>query len=251
MRQTTASRQQKMLETIRKEGKIRLQELAKLYQVTTETVRQDMKSLERSGKIKKKHGWVEYETEYRELSLDAKKEENSAMKERIGRKAIEWIEDGMQIWLDPGSTVLAASKYLTLKKNLTIVTNALGILLILKDSKHKLIYIGGEYQPKGATTTGTLSAMMLSRFHFDLCLMGSDGFEKSQGATTFSLDEMLIKQIVLKNSDQALLLADQTKFEKTGSYCYAAFADFKCIITNPLTPIQRQHVQTGPKIIEV
>ena len=60
---------------------------------------------------------------------------------------------------------------------------------------------------------------------------------------------MEVKQHVLRNSTNKYLLADISKFHKTGTYKFANFSDFDCIFTTFLNNYERRIVEDVQKIV--
>ena len=86
-------------------------------------------------------------------------------KEAIARKAVEMINDGDTIILDSGTTVTEIAKLISGFKNLTVITNALNIALILgADPEINLILTGGEFKAPTLSLTGQKAADSLEGF---------------------------------------------------------------------------------------
>lgn len=249
MSKNTENRQEKIYQTILTKGKIHVSELSNTYNVSTETIRKDLELLERQGMIIKKHGYAEIANDYSQLPLNVKVTENAFEKQEIAKLALNYIEDNSIIFLDPGSTTLALSKYLPLKKGLTIVTNSLAIANMVSDMKHDLIFAGGKLQKKGKSTIGVFTANNIDCIQIDTAFMGCDGFLKTDGPTTFSFEEVMIKQHVLKKSAKKILLCDSSKFKKSGTYTFASFSDYDVLITNPISRKEQQLIKDVKEVI--
>ena len=134
-------RRLKILNLIREDGHAKVQDLSKIFKVTDVTIRQDLEELEKMGYIEREHGGALL----KDISSFAKtgqllNQKNIEEKREIAKKAINFINEGDCIILDSGSTTTEIAKLLVSFKNLTIITNALNIALILAQL-HKSVAI--------------------------------------------------------------------------------------------------------------
>jgi len=141
-------RREKILELIREDGHAKVMDLSRIFKVTEVTIRQDLERLETEGFITREHGGAylkNIDLNVRNFSLQ--NQENLAEKMMIARKAVEFILDGDTIILDSGSTTTEIAKLLTGYRNLTVITNALNIALILgAQAGINVIVTGGEFK---------------------------------------------------------------------------------------------------------
>lgn len=238
------------MKSLSEKGQMKVSELADLFEVSMETIRKDLSALSEAGLIDKSHGSARIKNGPLMLPVSMRLDEKVAMKEQIGRRAVDFIKDGMTIWLDTGTTVLAMIPFLHMKKNLMIVTDSIVAAAALMDTRHRLFVIGGMLDPLGMSLTGPGSIDMLSTFHFDAAFFGTNGFGETRQPSTSSLNEVTIKREVLKRSSWSCLLADQTKFESSGAFVYAHFSSLNCIITNTVTEEQREMVKDIEQFID-
>src|SRR5690606_18900382 len=125
-------RREKIIELLKEDGFAKVINLAKIFKVTEVTIRQDLEKLEKEGALVREHGGAylkNIEDKVRTLSLS--NQDNLDKKEKIASKCIEYIESGDSIILDSGSTTTEIAKKLKGFKNLTVITNALNIAMML------------------------------------------------------------------------------------------------------------------------
>lgn len=218
-------------EEIKREKSSSIRELAKLFQVSSETIRNDLDILEKQGKIEKKHGFALLTDKYAHIPLRIKREDHIEDKIVIASKAASLVEDHFTIWLDAGSSAYTLLRFLSQKKDLTIATNSIEIATALATSKHKLIVIGGMLEPVGQSMVGPFANEQIASLHFDVAFLGSDGFENSSGPTTFAYEEIQIKYTALKQAERSVLLVDRSKIHDCAPYQYADFSELDYIIT--------------------
>lgn len=248
MSKKSQERQDQIYQEIVANGSIRVTDLSEKFNVSMETIRKDLNRMDEQGLITKTHGGAIL-TDYTEVSVDRKVTEHAADKQMIAQKALSYVQDNSIIFLDPGSTTLALAKLLPLKKNLIVVTNSLLIAQVISESKHDLIFLGGKMFKKAKATTGVFTNSHIDAIHIQTAFMGCDGFLHTHGPTTFGFEEMEVKQHVIQNADQKILLCDKSKFHRSGTYTFATFDKFDYLITNYLNNYERRIVEDVPNII--
>jgi DeoR/GlpR family transcriptional regulator of sugar metabolism len=213
-------RREKILELIKEDGHARVVDLSRIFKVTEVTIRQDLEKLEREGHIKREHGGAflkNVESHVKNIML--RNQENLPEKASIAMKAIELISDGDTIILDSGSTTTEIAKLITGFRNLTVITNALNIALILGgDPGINLVVTGGEFKAPTLSLTGQKAADFFNNLHVDKLFLATAGITLKAGLTYPSISDIVVKRAMIESADVVYLVADATKIGK------AAFA---------------------------
>lgn len=251
MSKASEARRNAVYQRVLSDGKVRVGELARHLDVTTETIRKDLKVLEERGVLTKKHGSAIVRNAYYQLPFDVKLQEHTVEKQLIARKALEFIEDDSIVYLDPGSTCLQLAKILRLKKNITVLTNSLPIADIICDSGLDLIMTGGKLQKRGRALIGYYATNVIDSIRIDIAFLGCDGFLDMDGPMTFSMEHAEVNRHILNHSKKSILLCDASKFTKTSTYQYAKFSDYDVMITNEITQEQQEVVRDVKELIMV
>lgn len=241
-------RQNEIYQQLLVEGPLRVRVLAQRFSVSMETIRHDLDQLEQAGLIIKQHGKASLNQQASQLPTSIKVNEHALAKQQMGRQAIELIADHATLYLDPSSTSLAITRYLYLRKGLTIVTNGLAVAQAVSQSSHQLLLLGGMVLKKSHAATGVFTDHMLDRLNLDIAFNGADGL--MGGASTYSIDEMAIKQKVMTKAKKNILLCDQSKWDKQAHFVYATFDEFDIFLTNSITESQRQLLNKRLVVIE-
>ena len=249
MSKASEARRNALYQRVLGEGRVWVGELARQLDVTTETIRKDLKVLEERGVLTKKHGSAVVRNAYYQLPFDVKLQEHTLEKQLIARKALEFIEDDAIVYMDPGSTCLQLAKLLRLKKNITVLTNSLPVADIICDSGLDLIMTGGKLQKKGRALVGYYATNVIDTVRIDIAFMGCDGFMDMDGPMTFSMEHAEVNRHILAHSRKNILLCDSSKFTKT--YQFAKFSDYDVMITNELQEGQQDCVREVKQLIMV
>ncbi|MFH0751547.1 MAG: DeoR/GlpR family DNA-binding transcription regulator [Chloroflexota bacterium] len=211
-RDLAARRRQRLGLIVDSRRAVRLEELSAALGVSQATVRRDLDALAATGRVRRVHGGaVTVDEHLDEPQFDAKAGAAAAEKLRIAARAVELLERDDTVYLDSGSTVLAAARLLHGWSRLTVVTNSLPAASELVGRGPRLIVIGGELRTKSRALVGPLTRLVLEDLHVDRALMGTFALSLEDGLTTTDPSEGYTKQLVLRRAREVILLADSSK----------------------------------------
>lgn len=227
-------RREKILELLKEDGSAKVITLAKLFKVTEVTIRQDLDKLEKESLVVKEHGGAylkNVEDQVRTVSLA--NQENLDKKELIANKCLEFIHDGDSIILDSGSTTTEIAKRLTGYHNLTVITNALNIALILGAQPGiEVIMTGGEFKPPTLSLTGQKAADFFKGLNVQKLFLATAGLSLKSGLTYPSISDIVVKKAMIDAADTSYLVADSTKVGKSAFASLGALSLIDYIITD-------------------
>lgn len=207
------NRETQILQLLGRHGDLGVADICRELTVSEATVRRDLAGMEQRGLLRRVHGGATLDgVSVIEPQFQDKEDRNRDAKQRIAGRALDLIEDGDEIYLDGGSTVLLLARLLSRKRNLTIVTNSLMAAAGLMDTEHRLILVGGEFRSRSRVTIGPLTTPVIQTLRVRLAFMGTIGFTLEDGMTTTDPGEAFTKQQIMARARQVILLADHSKF---------------------------------------
>lgn len=227
-------RREKILNLLQEDGSAKVVNLARLFKVSEVTIRQDLEKLEAEGLIIKEHGGAFLKNAMdtvRRFSL--MNQENLEKKSVIGKKCLEFIEPGDTIILDSGSTTTEIAKNLVECNNLTVITNALNIAMILGSIPGiDVIMTGGEFKPPTLSLTGQKAADFFAGLNVQKLFLATAGISLKYGLTYPSINDLVVKKAMVEAAEITYLVADSTKFGKSSFASLGALALIDYIITD-------------------
>ncbi len=240
-------RKQKILEFVREHKKATVQELCDAYDVSSATIRNDLRELEGSGLLLRTHGGAIVKSKAKfELGTKEKKILYKAEKNGIAEKALELIEDGDTIILDTGTTTLELAKKLGRKKNLTVVTNDLDTALILDEiGIERVIVLGGILRSGFHCTVGSRGRDLLAGLQADKAFMGVNGFTFEKGASTPDLQHAEIKEAMVQAATKVYLLFDRSKLGRKAFARFAGPDEIDGIIIDEITKDELEQFESS------
>ena len=236
-------RRDKILELLKEDGSAKVLDLARLFKVTEVTIRQDLEKLEKDGLVLREHGGAYLKNVPEQVKGFAlAHQENMAQKELIAAKCVEFIESGDSIILDSGSTTTEIAKRLKGRKNLTVITNALNIALMLgAEPGIEVIVTGGEFKPPTLSLTGQKAAEFFKGLHVQKLFLATAGISLKAGLTYPSISDLVVKKAMIDAAETTYLVADSSKIGKASFASLGALSLIDYIITD--AGIEEKHKQ--------
>jgi DeoR/GlpR family transcriptional regulator of sugar metabolism len=154
-------------------------------------------------------------------------------KEVIAQKCLEFIEPGDTIILDSGSTTSEIAKKLKGFKELTVITNAVNIALMLGGEPGiEVIVTGGEFKPPTLSLTGQKAADFFDGINAQKLFLATAGISLKAGLTYPSISDLVVKKAMIEAAEVTYLVADSTKFGKSAFASLGALSLINYIITD-------------------
>ncbi len=135
--------------------------------------------------------------------------------------------------LDASSTALFVAKQLKDRKNLTIITNSIEILLEISDrSGWNILCTGGMLKEGGLALVGYQAERMFSSFHVDYAIFSSKGIDIESGIMDSNENDAQIKRLMTKAAKERILVVDYTKFERISFVKVCEWTDIDLLVTD-------------------
>ncbi len=197
-------RQQIILNEVRIHNKVLLTDLASFLDVSTDTVRRDIKELDTLKKLKKVHGGA-ISLGFDNHPLVGDKIYALEKKSLIAQKALRLIKEGQVILLSGGTTNLEIARRIPNKVRLTCFTPSLPIAFqLLEKPNIEVVFIGGRLSRDSQIAVGGSAINMLSDIKVDLCFMGTNSIHSIEGLTEFDWEIVQMKKAMIKSSRKVI-----------------------------------------------
>lgn len=211
VRRATRARHDAMVDLVR-EGEDSVDVLSERLGVSASTVRRDLATLQREGRLARTYGGALVRDVFHERSFTESERLNLEEKSAIAAAAVALVPAEGTVFVDAGTTCLALARLLADRGPLTVVTRGLEAALALsRNAAIDVVMVGGQVQPRSHGVVGPLSAMALERHHFDVAFLGADAVDPVRGLGEPTVDETWIKERAAAVADQVVLLADASK----------------------------------------
>ncbi|QBR94597.1 DeoR/GlpR family DNA-binding transcription regulator [Nocardioides euryhalodurans] len=229
-------RQQAMAQLIGQQGRLSVAQLAGTFDVTTETVRRDLSSLERIGLVRRVHGGAVPSSSLSviESALGERDQANISAKDAIATAAVQLLPPpGSVVVLDAGSTTARLAAVLPREHRLTVVTHAVPVAARLAGLPHiELHLLPGRVRPTTHAAVGTDTVAALGELRADVAFVATNGLSCGFGLTTPDRDEAATKRAIVGSARRTVVLADSSKIGVETSIRFASIDDVDVLVTD-------------------
>lgn len=227
-------RRREILARMRIDGKVIVSELARDFEVTEETIRRDLDRLDKEGLLSKTYGGaVAKQTSTLDLPYNVRESVNVEQKQMIAEKIARLIQDRERIMLDSSSTALYVLRKLKDKKNLTIITNSVKVLIELAEkSDWTVLSTGGVLKQNALSLTGSSAEKMIHSYHVDTAICSCKGLDMQLGVMDSNEQDCLIKQAMLASAERRVLALDSEKFDKKSFVKVCGLQNLDLLVTD-------------------
>ncbi len=215
-------RQSEILKLLEQNGRAEVNELAKLFGSSCETIRRDLNEMEINGLLKRTHGGAVLEkalsSQTREFPVNIREIQRFKEKNAICKLAATYIRNGDSIFIDNSSTCLYLVQHIPTDYQVTIITNSIKLLMgttEVGNPNHTFVCLGGFYHKENSSTYGSLSLRDAGDFFPNKSFMSCAGILPPNLFTDSSLLEVDTKRLMIERSKEVFILADRTKFGRS------------------------------------
>lgn len=208
-------RQRKIIDILNSKGSVRVLDLVKEFNTSDDTIRRDLKLLEKQGLLQKTYGGAilpQQTGSYPTFSERTKiKKEN---KNTIASYAIEFIKDNDTLFLTGSTTVANMLPELVKYKGITVVTNSISIAneILNTHLNVKLFLIGGVVEMSNGNSVSVDSLLAIKQLNVDKVFISACSISEANGLSMTSIEEAQITKAILEAGKQIIILADSSKF---------------------------------------
>lgn len=228
-------RRQKIIEKINVEGTVHVSDLSEELDVTEETIRRDLDVLDQRNQLARTHGGaVAVENNSKaELSFNVRENRLKKYKIEIAKKALNLIEEGETLFLDASTTAMYLARQLSSINNLTVITNSIKIMLELVDEDNiTVISTGGTLRSNSFSFVGPLANETVKKYYADKIFASCKGVSIQHGATDSNELEIEVKENMIKQAKEVIIIADHCKLNAVGLAKFVEFDQISKIITD-------------------
>ena len=203
-----------ILQQVTQRQTVSVVDLCQITGASEATIRRDLNTLARQGRLVKIHGGAtsleEEEFLAREPDL-ATKQRYAREKERIARYAAGLVGEDDVVYLDTGTTVLHMANYLK-DSGALFVTSSIDLAGMLSAHECHVYILGGTLKPGTVDIVGAEALAAIRRYNFTKVFLGTSGVSVSQGFTTPDPEAAALKALAAARAQSVYVLADSSKF---------------------------------------
>lgn len=204
-------RQRLILERLARDGRVVAQELAQQFSTSDDTIRRDLRELAAAGQCHRVYGGA-LPLSPASGSLAERVALVPDRKQALGEMLASLLPAGATVFVDAGSTNLAAVRALPAGHALTIVTNAPLIAAAVAARENvQLIVIGGRVDRHSGGAFGARALRDIADLRPDVYLLGACALDATAGIAAFCFDDAEFKRALVAQSRRVVTGASNDK----------------------------------------
>ncbi|QPM90895.1 DeoR/GlpR family DNA-binding transcription regulator [Pseudooceanicola algae] len=222
-----------ILEEARSNGRVSVETLAEVFNLSTHTIRRDIKTLCEQGKLRRLHGGAEFVEDASNLPYSVRNSLNIAAKKQIATQAAQLIPDRATLFFSIGTTPALVATALTIRTGLTVITNNLNVAMILSEAPDvRIVLAGGELRLPDRDILGEQALALFEGYRADYAIFGVGGIDVDGSLLDFHEAEVRARQAMHRNARNSILVADVTKFGRRAAAVGGSLQDADHIVTD-------------------
>ena len=203
-------RQERILERLRRHGRVVATDLAIEFRVSEDSIRRDLRELAARDLCKRVYGGALLMPHVAPLS--ERRREHVERKRALTNMTASLVNRRQILFIDAGSTNLAIANALPEGYDLTMVTNAPDVALaVLGRPGFEVLSIGGRLDPKIGGAIGSMALRQIQGIRADVCFPGVCAADAQTGLWTFDAEEVVLKRAMIEASGETVLVATREK----------------------------------------
>jgi DeoR/GlpR family transcriptional regulator of sugar metabolism len=230
----TDERRALILDRLRSHGRVLAADLTAELDVSSDTIRRDLRELDGAGLLRRVHGGA-LPRFGDGAPFEARARRAPEAKASIARRAAECVRDGQLVVLDGGTTTLEVARVLRDKPQLRarVTTTSPPIALALANHPGlEVTVVGGVLRPDSLVTVGATTVQELRLIRADVVFLGVCGLHPEIGVTTSDLEERHVKAAMIEGAAEVIALADHDKLGTAMSVVVAPLSAVTCLVTD-------------------
>lgn len=245
-------RQQRILEQLRRDGRVVANELAAAFGVSEDSIRRDLRDMAGKGLCRRVYGGALLPTPQFD-ALPARVQRDDVERDALAAQAASLVEPGQVVLLDAGSTNIAIARALR-GLPVTVVSNCPAIAEALAGAQGtEIILLGGRIDPACGGAIGPIALQQLACMQVDVCMPGACAVDPDSGVWGISAEESAFKQAMVDASSLVVIVATQEKIGARAGFRIAALEQVDHLLLSDRVPeaLRERLAEAGPQLHQV
>lgn len=250
----TSARRAEIAKMVKEESAVTVAKLLERFDVSAETIRKDLLYLEKNNALVRVHGGAvqpQHAQPFREFTL--RLDEHRAEKRALSRLAAKLVAEYDSIAIDAGTTSIEFAEELMKRfHSLTVVTYSMDVFERLHAYKNfTVILCGGTYLEKERSFYGAFAHKVLEDIHVRKVFICPSAVSMKKGVYDYEPQILTLQKLLMENSDEVIVLADSSKYEKTALYKVCDVKEQYIFVTDTALPegVKQLYKENGTKLI--
>jgi DeoR family glycerol-3-phosphate regulon repressor len=236
-RVTLNARQEKLLEWVKSDGFVSIEDVAAHFNVTPQTVRRDVNWMSEQNLLRRYHGGASLPTSSENVTYAARQRIANEEKLRIAQLVASHIPDNASLFINIGTTTEEVARALNSHRGLRVITNNLNVAAMMSEYPDcEVLVTGGIVRPRDRGVVGEMAIGFIRTFKVDFAIIGTSGIETDGTLRDFDTREVHVAQAIIEQARTIFLVADQSKFGRPALVRQGHIDQIDAIFTDAAPP---------------
>lgn len=230
-------RQSEILNIARSVGRVTVEDLARRFEVSAQTIRKDLNDLCDRRSMTRVHGGAIIASGVENLAYEARRFVAADEKKAIGIAAAAQIPNGCSLFINIGTTTEEVASALVSHEDLLVITNNLNVAMLLyRHPRIEVIVAGGNVRRADGAVIGSAAIDLIGQFKVDYAIIGASAIDEEGALLDFDYREVQAAQAIIANARSVMLVSDSTKFERSAPVRIAHIGQIQTFVTDTGIP---------------
>ena len=236
-------RQSDILNIARAFGRVMVDDLARRFEVSAQTIRKDLNDLCDQRSLTRIHGGAIIASGVENLAYEARRFVAADEKKAIGVAAAAQIPNGCSLFINIGTTTEEVASALTSHEDLLVITNNLNVAMQLyRHPRVEVIVAGGNVRRSDGAVIGSSAISLIGQFKVDYAIIGASAIDEEGALLDFDYREVQVSQAIIANARSVMLVSDSSKFQRSAPVRIAHLSQIQTFVTDAPLPAGLQTI---------
>lgn len=222
-----------ILELARQMGRVNVEDLAKRFDVSPQTIRKDLNELCEKRLLARTHGGALLSSGIENVGYEARRIISSREKADIGSRIASLIPDNASIFINIGTTTEAVAQALLQHQGLMVITNNINVASLMRGyTQIEVVVSGGVLRHSDGGIVGEAAVDFMRQFKVDFAVIGASAIDPDGSLLDYDYREVKVTKTIIDNARHVILAADSTKFERTAPVRVGHLSDVTTLVTD-------------------
>lgn len=250
----SSERHQKILELVKVQGTVSVEQLSSEFGISVQTIRADLRDLDRDRKLIRFHGGARTVDGRENFEYESRRQIAANEKIAIGKAAAALIPNNASLFVNIGTTTEAVSDALVEHQDLLVITNNINVANNLRLYKRiEVVIAGGAVRSTDGAIVGETAVDFINQFKVDYAIIGSSALDHDGALLDFDIREVKVAQAIMENARNVILVADSSKFSRAAPVRIGHLSQVDIFVTDrlPNDDVRKVCAESEVKLIEV
>jgi len=231
-----APRQTVILNLIRQQGRVLVEDLVAEFGTTPQTIRKDLQVLADAHEVMRFHGGATLLAGVEYTDFELRTNIAARQKQQIARAVAKRIPNNVALMINAGTTTAAAANELKHHAGLKVITDNVSIANDLRTFPGIEVMVpGGIVRRSDGAILGEAAVDFIRQFRVEIALIGTAAIAHDGTLLDYDLREAHVARAIIENARHIILAADSSKFERSAPVQIGHLSQIHSFVTDECT----------------